>query len=92
MRTFTFLKYDGSTFTRYEHDVSITNHSRRAFLDGMRNGQCIRSSLDVIGLLTITSVTEVLFSIILEAYISTLDIINSRSKLHGLQGDVRSQC
>jgi hypothetical protein len=36
-------------------------------------------------------VTEHLFSIILEGYISTLDAIEARSQLRGAQGDVRSQ-
>jgi len=36
-------------------------------------------------------VTEHLFSIILEGYISTLNAIEARSRLRGAQGDVRSQ-
>ncbi|KAF5386868.1 hypothetical protein D9615_002081 [Tricholomella constricta] len=70
LRDFYFLRYDGSSFALYNHDISILLRSRATFLDGMR------------------SVTDHLFSIILDGYISNITVIQSRSSLRGSQGDV----
>ncbi|KIM36797.1 hypothetical protein M413DRAFT_31419 [Hebeloma cylindrosporum] len=63
MEHFYFIRYDGCNFTLYEDNAHISRHSHPLFLDGMRNVRAIA--------------TDVLFSIILQGYISTLDAIHA---------------
>jgi len=93
MTKFYFLRYDGCNFTLYEKETHVSYHSYPIFLDGMRNGERIYSPLNAVNY---PIVTEILFSIILQGYISTLDAIpvEVRSNLRGGRfgrNDVRFQ-
>lgn len=91
LRDFYFLQYDGSKFTLHEDDFIVPTRSRSAFLDGMRNGECNSLSLGHHCIVNYLIVTDHLFSIILEGYISNLNAVEARFNLQGAQGDVRSQ-
>jgi hypothetical protein len=72
MSEFYFLRYDGCNFTLYEKHTRVSFHSYPVFMDGMRNGERIYFPLNAINY---PIVTELLFSILLQGYISTLDAI-----------------
>jgi hypothetical protein len=83
LKDFYFLRYDGSKFAIYENEIIVSTRFRSAFLDGMKNGEHIHSPFDIAELVNYPVVSEHLFSVILEGYISTLNAIEARSKTRG---------
>jgi hypothetical protein len=70
LHDFYILRYDGSTFSFYDKEITVPQRTRSAFLGGMMD------------------VTEILFSVLLEGYIQTLEAVSVRSKSRGHKGDV----
>jgi hypothetical protein len=91
LRDFHFLRYDGSRFELYGREIAVSPFSRSAFLDGMRNGLFPHSLSTSQHVIDHPVVSEHLFSIILEGYISNLSAIQNRSSLRGAHSDVRAQ-
>jgi len=87
MRDFYFLRYDGCNFTLYKDETRVSYYSHPQFLDGMRNGECTHAPLNVVNY---AIVTEILFSIILQGYISILDAIPVEARSNP-RNDVRFQ-
>ena len=87
LHDFFIFCYDGSKFCLYQDEISVPTHPRSAFLRGMING-LLAVTFVIKDYINCHIVTEILFSVILQGYIQTLQAVSTRSKYRGIHGDV----
>lgn len=86
LKDFYFFSYDGSTF-KMDKEIHVSSATRAEFLNGMGDGELLFLILDNFSH-CLPTVTERLFSTILEGYISILDAVVRRSSHQGTIRDV----
>jgi len=87
LHDFYILRYDGSIFSLYQDEITVPKRPRSAFLHGMMNGS-LTVTFVIKDCVNCGIVTEILFSVILEGYIQTLEAVSTRSDSRGFSGDV----
>ena len=79
---FYFFSYDGSTF-RMDKEIHVSAATRTDFFNGMGDGEPLSQWF-----LCLITVSERLFSILLEGYATILEAVVKRSCHQGINGDV----
>ena len=87
LHNFFIFCYDGSKFCLYQDEITVPARPRSAFLCGMING-LLAVTFVIEDYVNCHIVTEILFSVILQGYIQTLQAVSTRSKYWGIHGDV----
>lgn len=89
LHDFYFISYNGSKFS-CTPEITVSTYSRLTFLEGMMKGVAVilLSVHSYIKSCPSGSVTERLFSMLLHAFIRTMEAVEARSEVRGEKDDV----